>query len=263
MAPLLTLRDKLDGGWDGTGKDPYLLASPSDKERAEENSREREVRIRGERDRQRREFRRMGGGVTVFNGRAVHGPYTQAARAEWLRDLLTAQEEVRKLGPEGTEDLELITMDELREVRRIWVFEKHEIEDILPGIYHEVTGRPFPGRPLTEHVALGADDVELLHELCGDDELHFEMTRSLIAVERRFRTMARRKGLFDELEATVRRSFFADEEDALQRAQDLATVRDLRKGTLSTTQFAAANSHVDVSAIDSSETEEERVDALS
>ena len=79
-------------------------------------------------------------------------------------------------------------------------------------------------------MALGADDVDVLRELCGDDELHFEMTRALIGVERRFRTMARRSGLFDELEKTVRRSFYEDEDDAVARARQLGQARSLEKG---------------------------------
>lgn len=220
MGPLLELRDKLDGIQKGEPRDAIQ---------------------EGERDRQRRDFRRMSGAMTVFNDRAVHGPYTQASREEWLRDLLSAQGQVRALGPDGTEDLELITMDELHEIRRIWVFEKHEIEDSLPRIYEEGTGVIFPGRPLDEHVALGSDDVDLLREICGGDNLHFEMTRSLIAVERRFRTMARRKGLFDELESTIRRSYYDSEDDALERARSLATVRDLRKGRIGAADLRVSN----------------------
>jgi DNA sulfur modification protein DndC len=239
MGPLLELRDKLDG-----------IGTPKEIERNKANGIEEEDL---DRDRDRRDFRRMSGAMTVFKDRAVHGPYTQAAREEWLQDLLLAQKQVRALGPEGTEDLELITIDELHEIRRIWVFEKHEIEDSLPRIYEEGTGLTFPGRPLDEHVALGSDDVELLREVCGGDDLHFEMTRSLIAVERRFRTMARRKGLFDELEATVRRSYYDSEDDALERARALATVRDLRKG-----RIGAADLREPLRADDSFAVEEQR-----
>src|SRR5947209_10166054 len=35
-------------------------------------------------------------------------------------------------------------MQELREVRRIWLHEKHEFDDSLPKIYEEATGEPFP-----------------------------------------------------------------------------------------------------------------------
>jgi DNA sulfur modification protein DndC len=126
--------------------------------------------------------------------------------------------------------MELISDPELHAIRRIWVFEKHEIEDSLPRIYENVTGLPFPGVPLDEHIVMGAEDVDLLREICGDDDLHFEMTRSLISVERRYRTMARRAGLFDALESAVRKSFYEGQDDASDRARVLSSARDLRKG---------------------------------
>lgn len=183
-------------------------------------------------DRPLRDFRRMAGNVTPFHDATVPGPYTQDARENWLRKLLQAQEWVRTHGPESTVDIELITIPELHEIRRIWVFEKHEIEDSLPRIYQEVTGREFPGRPLEENMVLASDDVEILKEICGDDRLHFEMTRSLVAVERSHRTMARRAGLYDQLEKSVRRAFYDSEQDATERALELGRARNLRKGGL-------------------------------
>jgi len=181
-------------------------------------------------DKPLRDFRRLTGNVTLFHDEPVHGPYTQDSREHWLTRVLEAQTWIRANGPELMRTMDLITMEELHEIRRIWVFEKHEIEDILPRIYQETTGEVFPGRPLNEHMVLGSEDVELLREICGDDALHFEMTRSLIAVERRFRTMTRRAGLFDELEKVVKRSFYIDKDDAVNRARDVIEVRDLRTG---------------------------------
>ena len=45
--------------------------------------------------------------------------------------------------PEEVSDLELITHEELLEIRRIWVLEKHEREDMLPVIYEKSTGERF------------------------------------------------------------------------------------------------------------------------
>ena len=59
-------------------------------------------------------------------------------------ELLAAQTEVRAKGPAEVADLDLITMEELHEIRRIWVFEKHEIEDALPRIYQEGDGSGLP-----------------------------------------------------------------------------------------------------------------------
>jgi len=57
------------------------------------------------------------------------------------------------------------------------------------------------------------------------------MSRSLLSVERRYRTMARRAGLFDEMEDVIRRSFYDGVEDASGRARTLSQARNLRKGT--------------------------------
>lgn len=185
-------------------------------------------------DRHLRDFRRMNGRVMEMgqgeDRRVVHGPYTQESRQAWLERLLEAQTWIRANGPEHLRDLELISLAELHEIRRIWVFEKHEIEDALPRIYEEKTGEPFPGRPLDEHLALSADDIDELRDLCGDNELHFEMTRSLIAVERKFRSRARRNGLFEALEKEIRRGFYEDRDDAVERSRLAGEAREYEKG---------------------------------
>lgn len=169
-------------------------------------------------DRHLRDFRRMSGMVSIHNGRNVPGPYTQAARESWLRKLLEAQEWIRANGPDYVRDMELITAEELQEIRRIWVVDKHEIEDRLPYIYEEVTGRKFLGGRLDDTLPFGADEVAILKEVCGDDVLHFELTRELLDVERRYRTMTKRAGLYQALEHAFKRSFYDDIEDATLRA---------------------------------------------
>ena len=170
-------------------------------------------------DRHLREFRRMSGKVQLFHDRPIHGPYTEEARHDWVRRLLEAQTWIRANGPDYVAEIELVSMEELHEIRRIWVFEKREIEDALPGIYLEATGEEFPGPNLENVLVLRADDLTVLRDICGGDDLHYEMTRGLLDVERQYRSMARRAGLFDALEKTVRRCYFDDEEDAVDFAR--------------------------------------------
>jgi DNA sulfur modification protein DndC len=170
-------------------------------------------------DRHLRDFRRMNGAVQLFHGRPIHGPYTQQARERWLRMLLEAQTWIRANGPDHVRSLELITLAELEEVRRIWVIDKHEFEDRLPGIYAEATGAPYPGSRLDDHLPLGAEIVEILAEITGKDRIHFETVRALLDIEQRRHTQARRSGLFGELEAALRRGFYSDEADATERAR--------------------------------------------
>ncbi|MFI5955389.1 DNA phosphorothioation system sulfurtransferase DndC [Cryptosporangium sp. NPDC051539] len=170
-------------------------------------------------DRELRDFRRMNGTVQLFHDDPIPGPYTQPSRQRWLRRLLEAQEEVRRNGPSEVSDIELITLAELEEIRRIWVVDKHEFEDSLPRVYAEATGRPYPGKALDEALPLGAVEVELLAELCGEDRLHFETVRELLDVERRHRNQLRRAGLFPALEKALAKGFYDDKEDAVNYAR--------------------------------------------
>lgn len=209
MQPLLDIRNALDPRVDVIGRD----------------GRQRNIRD----DAADRDFRRMNGSVQLMgnddNGALIHGPYTQQARERWLRMLLEAQAAVREIGPEHMRDFEIISIAELHEIRRLWVFDKHEIEDRLPAIYEACVGKPFMGRPLDEHLLLAADEMDILREVCGEDTLHFEMTRELLDVERRFRTMSRRAGLYDALEKAVKRGFYDDKDDAFARASRIRTAK--------------------------------------
>lgn len=177
-------------------------------------------------DRKLRDFRRMNGSVQLFHGQPIPGPYTQAAREDWLRRLLEAQAFIREEGPDYVRSLDLITLPELEEIRRLWVVEKHEFEDHLPMIYANAVGEPYPGRPLDEHLPLGPEMVDILHEVVGDDRLHFELVRELLDVEQRHRAQARRSGVFESLEKALRRGFYDDEIDATTRAnQRLAATK--------------------------------------
>ena len=203
MLPLLTLRNELDVRNKETGKRD---------------------------DRHLRDFRKMNGSLQLHNGRIVHGPYLQSAREHWLRRVLEVQRHIRDHGPPEVREIKLITVDELREIRRLWVVEKHEIEDNLPAIYEEVLEEPFPDGRLDDSFAFGRAEMDILRELCGEDELHFQLTRELLDIERQHRTMARRAGLFKALEQSLRRGSYDNaaeaEETALRRRDVLDDLRE-------------------------------------
>jgi DNA sulfur modification protein DndC len=169
-------------------------------------------------DRHLRDFRRMSGLVQIFHDRPIPGPYKQVAREEWLRRVLEAQQWIRKHGPSYVRAIELITTAELHEIRRMWVVEKHEIEDNLPRIFQAATGEPFPAGPLDDNLALGSEEMKTLREICGNNDLLYELSRELLDVERRYRTVSRRSGLLQALEDALSRSFYSDEQDATSRA---------------------------------------------
>lgn len=107
--------------------------------------------------------------------------------------------------------------------------DKHELEDVLPHIYREETGEPYPGKPLDDNLVLGTEQMQTLAELCGDDRLHYELTRELLSVTNQQRSSGRRAGLFDQLEKTFSKHFYDDKADALDRAKRLLADRTRAK----------------------------------
>jgi DNA sulfur modification protein DndC len=167
-------------------------------------------------DRDRRDYRRMNGQVQLMNnGTVVPGPYTKHWREQWLRRVLEAQQAVHCEGPEEFRTLRLITPEELQEIRRIWLYEKHEFDDALPRIFEEVTGEKFPLRD-DDAGGLRADDWALLKELCGEDQAFFELQVGLLGVERQFRGMSRRTGVFRALEERLQTGLFGSEQEAVE-----------------------------------------------
>jgi DNA sulfur modification protein DndC len=55
--------------------------------------------------------------------------------------------------------------------------------------------------------------------------MHYELVRSLLDVERSYRTKSKRRGLFEAIQKTIRKSFYSNEEDALHRAKSLKAVK--------------------------------------
>jgi DNA sulfur modification protein DndC len=226
MLPLLDLRNELD-----------MRDQPGDK--SGDGLR---------RDRERRDFRRMDGRLHMFvqdkdkdEGKKsrkgeeldkdprralVHGPYVQAWRERFLRKLLLAQVHVQTHGGKTNRDLEIISLPELEAIRRIWVVEKHEIEDSLPRIFKEVTGEEYPGVPLDDQCPLDHEVLTLLFETCealkveGEDvAIRYGLLREMLSVESGFRTSRRRAGLFEALEKAIGRHLFWSEQDAVAWAK--------------------------------------------
>ena len=178
-------------------------------------------------DRDRRSFRKMAGYLQGSYKQLHHGPYKKEVREEWLRDLLTIQKDINENGPKEFSDLELITLPELRNIRRIWVLEKHEFADTLPNIYEDVMGKPFNDPEWIAPEAFKGEEWDILkevvNELYPDEELAFEMAYSLIDIENHSNSLNQRKGVSDSLESCIHRTFYKNEEDATAYYLDTVT----------------------------------------
>jgi DNA sulfur modification protein DndC len=181
-------------------------------------------------ERSRRDFRRIDGRLTYYQNvvgedSLVHGPYKQEARAYFLKRLLEVQKLIQEEGPSEVKDYDFITFEELEEIRRIWLQEKRESEDLVPQIFVDVFNKKYPGKSMDEYKLFDGETLKILKQICGDSDMHYELVRSLLDVERSYRTKSKRRGLFDAIQKTLRKSFYSDEKDALHRAKALKAVK--------------------------------------
>jgi len=211
--------------------------------------------LKTEGDRPHREFTRMDGSLTLHyleiskgkeapfpfeevetnkgkrNAVLVHGPYTQLRREAILKALLETQRAVTEQAPASVGNFELISLEEIEEIRRLWVHEKHEFEDSVPEIYSKVMGCPYPINELDDSTPFRPDDIRLLREVSqvpygdeagtnelSEDYLHFRLLRELLNVQHGYRSAIRRVGLGEKLEKALSHGSFQNENEALSYA---------------------------------------------
>ncbi len=155
MAPMLEFRD--------------FLAATQDPERRKEV-----------RDYRRRDglvhFRKRGQGELL-----IRGPYRLAFRKELLTRLLTVQMQVQRDGPDA--HYELISPEELYEIRRLWRVEAHDWDDSIPAMYRQITGQDLPW-PHDDGAVFGASERALLAQICAEEELPLDLMLALIESQR-------------------------------------------------------------------------------
>jgi DNA sulfur modification protein DndC len=186
----------------------------------------------------KRDFRRKNGTLTLMargegleNSELVHGPYIQSHRADLLRAVFQAQVECQAKAPETLRNFKVISDAEIKEIRKIWIEEKYEIEDLVPQIYEEVFGTQYFDESRPDGLQFSRDDFELLRELVdglysGEEaELHYQTIRELVQVEKRYQSATRRSGIYQELSKTLSRNAWRSESEALLFAREREQLR--------------------------------------
>jgi len=181
-------------------------------------------------DHDKRDFRRLTGKVQLMpndDDKSVPGPYLKKTREDWLEQLLKAQTKIRqnKQLPKEIKNIQLITQEELDEIRKIWFYEKLEIDDTLPMICEKFAKGEYKFEPLEDNHVFDYEILKILKDTCKDDEMIFEIAKGLLEVERKHFKSARRSGLFDEFENIFRKSFYKDKTDAIDYAKEKKKIK--------------------------------------
>lgn len=179
-----------------------------------------------DKDRSRRDFRKRDGRLQWYNDRLVHGPYTKKTRETFLRRLLEVEKIVHEIGPVEIRDIPLITMDELRLIRQIWLDDFHEFDDSLPGIYESVTGKSYLDGMISKNKYFGASEAILLEEVCRElypgEDLLSGLQRALLDTEAKAAAISNKKNVILNFEKEIKKAFYRNEDEATQIARNRA-----------------------------------------
>jgi DNA sulfur modification protein DndC len=155
-----------------------------------------------------REHRRRTGRVEFFESRGKKklrwGPYTLEFRKEILRRVLNAQKRVRNEG--DNPELCLVRPEELQQIRQIWQFEEGDWEDSLPRIHEEVTGERLNWLE-EDWSGMGGAEKDILENVCAEFELPVAMVSELFDIEREMHGMAKRAGIYNRIDKTLKKDW--------------------------------------------------------
>ena len=131
------------------------------------------------------------------SGIIARGPYKFSFRKLLLKKLLLAQNFVKENGP--IKDLCLISYDELRKIRNIWMLEEGDWSDSVSQIYKEVIDDDRNWEVDDTNI-FNSSDRKILNEICDNLKVPSNLVVKLIDVELRSQGMARRASIHSQIE---------------------------------------------------------------
>lgn len=177
-----------------------------------------------ETDRERRDFRRRDGHLTLFHDMLVHGPYKKEVREDFLKRLLEVEDLIHEIGPEEIRDIPLIRTEELAMIRKIWLDEYHEFDDSLPRIYEEVKGIPYDDGTVSKNQYFGQKELGILKQVCTEkfpeEELLAELLMSVLDLEVKSETLSNKRNILNNMEKQIKKCFYQNETDAEKLAKE-------------------------------------------
>jgi DNA sulfur modification protein DndC len=133
--------------------------------------------------------------------------YTLEFSREMLRKLLQTQADLQREKPE----VSLITLAELREIRRIWQLERQDWQDSLPQIYESITGQQVDWEQ-NDGAMPGQLEAELLDGLTAETDVPMRLVQKLLDAEWQYQGMFRRAKIHEQIEKIFREDWRTWEE---------------------------------------------------
>lgn len=171
-----------------------------------------------------REYKGRDGSIKITkDGRLRYRTYTLDFSKKMLRRLLETQQEIQE---EHDPDLTLISVEELREIRRLWITERQDWSDSLPEIYADVTGQHLEWEKNFVNTP-GQLEADILQEVAEENDVPLELVQKLLDAEWQHYGMRRRATIHTSIEKIFREDWrsFDEVEEEMERRQRQSGVK--------------------------------------
>lgn len=159
---------------------------------------------------QYRDTKGRDGRVIVMKGAKLAArTYKLETSKEMLKRVLRIQATVRRDGPD--KHIELISQEELHEIRRLWRTERQDWDDSVPQIFREVTDYDLVWST-DDDGNFDASNKKLLENICVEYEVPFDLIAKLLEAEKRSQGMARRARIQKDLSAVLGEEWRSEDE---------------------------------------------------
>ena len=159
-----------------------------------------------------RDYKRMNGKVQYNrngSGDIIRGPYKLEFCKELLTNLLQAQIQIRKNGPNP--EFNLILPEELHEIRRMWQMNRGDWQDSLPEIYKEVTGEDLDW--IKDDLGMfSSNEDNLMDQICANHDVPLKLVKKLLEAERQVQGMSRRSSIYSKIDDILSEEWRSEEE---------------------------------------------------
>lgn len=130
------------------------------------------------------------------------GPFTFETRKEMLEKLLTVQSHLTH--PDDPY-YELISIEELKAIRSIWV-KNGEWDDEIPEMYEKIIGNKLEWE-IDDRPLFDKDQVSDLELLCNQYKVDLHVVKKLISIEKEYSGYKVRRGLIDEISKALKQDY--------------------------------------------------------
>lgn len=158
-----------------------------------------------------REFVGRDGRVKINNeGKIKYRTYTLDFSKQMLKRLLSTQCRIQKTHPA----FELISREEINEIRRIWITERHDWNDSMPQLYYEAIGKKLP-TTFSDVILPTSDELEVLSKLADSEEVPIRLIQKLIDTEWQNYGLFRRSNIHSSID-----KIFSEDWRSLEQIQN-------------------------------------------